>query len=392
MSKAQATITEFAPDTDTIDITRTVRLRLETSTAKNEIVQKGIDAYQQVAEEMATVLPSYPEWEWEPNNPHMYRHAKRFVPDDSDCKMALVQTAQRQVAEAFKSWRSNGKRGDSPMGDFGDGDYLKLRTDCVTVSENDRGWGLKAGFISYNPVWFHIDAGQWQAKFLERVTDDEDGARAGSAELHLHDNGELYAHQTVTWPVDVYRAEDVTTTIGVDINDDPLIVAAAVSGDGVDDVTFESGSEYRHHRERVKQKRAEAMERDDLKAVKAARHSYQQYTDHITNVASRRVVDLAVEHAPCRIQMEDLAHYRETATDPIHDWPYAEIQDKIVSKAKEEGIPVTIVDPRNTSITCRQCGETNPAMRHGDDFECWECGYEVHADVNAAINIASKTA
>lgn len=57
-------------------------------------------------------------------------------------------------------------------------------------------------------------------------------------------------------------------------------------------------------------------------------------------------------------------------------------------KAIEAGIPVTTVDPAGTSDSCRQCGAENPAFRDGDLFECWECGYEVHADVNAAINIA----
>lgn len=39
-------------------------------------------------------------------------------------------------------------------------------------------------------------------------------------------------------------------------------------------------------------------------------------------------------------------------------------------------------------MICRECGETNPQFRDGDDFGCWECGYEVHTDLNAAINIA----
>lgn len=397
MSEAQTTIEAFAPSTDQIDITRTVRLKLETSQAKNEIVRLGIDAYQQVAENMATVLPSYPEWEWEPRHSHMYHHAKRFLPDLPDdvdgrgFKTTVAQEAQKQVAESFKSWRERGKPGDLPMGEFGDGDFMQLRSDDVEIVANERGWGLKANFISYgDPVWFHIDAGQFQAEFLERITDSDDDATAGSAELHLHDDGSLYAHQTVTWSVDTWQADDVSTVVGVDLNDDPLVAAAVVAGDEVEDVLLESGSEFRHHRERVKHKRSQAMERDDLKAIKDARLKYQQYTDHITNVASRRVVDLAVEHAPCRIQLEDLTHLRETVESPIHDWPYAQIQDQIVSKAQEEGVPVTIVDPRDTSTTCRQCGATNPAMRDGRDFECWECGYEVHADVNAAINIAQQ--
>jgi len=397
MPDEQTSIDAFTPATDEIKVTRTIRCKLETSQRKNVLVERSINAYQEVAAEMADVLPSYPEWEWEPRHSHMYHHAKRFLPEYPDdqpgrgFKTTLALVAQQQVAEAFKSWRERGKPGDSPQGDYGDGSFLQLRADDVTIVENDHGWGLKASFISYNPVWFHIDAGVFQREFLERITDPDDAASHGSAELHLHDDGTLFCHLTVSWPVECYSADDVTTVVGVDLNDDPLFAAAVVQGDGVEAVDIESGSEYRHHRERMKQKRAEAMADENLRAVKEARLNYQKYTDHITNVASRRVVDLAEEHAPAKIHLEDLTHYRETAKDPIHDWPYALIQEQIVYKAQEVGIPVAMVDPRDTSTTCRKCGETNPAMRADRDFECWECGYEVHADVNAAINIAQRS-
>jgi IS605 OrfB family transposase len=153
---------------------------------------------------------------------------------------------------------------------------------------------------------------------------------------------------------------------------------------------MESGREYRHTREQIKRSRDQANRDGDLRAVRDARHSYRNYTDHITNVASRRVVDLAVEHSPATIQLEDLTHYRENATDAIHDWPYAEIQDKIAYKATAEGIPVATVDPAGTSSTCRKCGADNPRARDGHDFQCLDCGYQVHADVNAAINIAER--
>ena len=84
--------------------------------------------------------------------------------------------------------------------------------------------------------------------------------------------------------------------------------------------------------------------------------------------------------------------YRETAEDPIHDWPYNRLQEKIIYKAKEEGIPVAKVNPRETSITCRKCNVTNPQSRKTrDEFECVNCGYTVHSDVNAAMNIAQRS-
>jgi len=388
MSKTkQVGLPSFAAGREEIEVTRTVKLPLETSKRKTAALQRGIAAFQCVAEHMATVMPSYPEYEWSPRHSHRYHQAKRALPDGA-YKTTLAQQAAHQVAASFTSWRERGKQGDPPQGEFGDAEYLSLRTDDCEIAANDRGYGFKASFISYQPVWFHIDAGAFQTKFLDRVTDEDDPASAGSAKIHIND-GRVVAHQAVSWPVEVFQPEDVSTVVGVDLNDDPLVAAAVVDGDTVTEATMERGAEYRHHRERIKRRRAEAMEDGDLNTIKSARLTYQRYTDHITNLASRRVVDLAREHTPSVIHLEDLTHYRETAEDPIHDWPFAEIQEKIGYKAREEGIPVRMVDPRGTSMTCRKCGAENPSARDGRDFHCLDCGYQVHADINAAINIAN---
>ena len=386
-----------SPDEDaagsmtTTEITRTVRLKLETSHRKNERVQQGIDAYQQVATHMADVLPSYPEAEWTPHHTQMYRQATRALPDDDVAyKTTLAQQAQQKVAAAFKAWREAGKSDASPKGEFGDGSYLGLRQDDITIVENDRGWGLETRFISYEPLWFHIDSGAFQEEFLTRITDPEDPADAGAGELHLHDDGTLFCHLTVSWPVEVLKPDDVETAVGVDLNDDPLVVMATVTDGSVDAVEFVSGAEFRHHRDRLDRRRDQAQREDNLQAIRDARLNYHRYTDHITNVASRRVVDHALEHAPAVIYLEDLVHYRETAKDPLHGWPFAETQTKITAKATEEGLPVMTVDPRYTSTTCRQCGTVDEGARDGREFHCRLCGYEVHADVNAAINIAMQ--
>ncbi|MFA9428546.1 zinc ribbon domain-containing protein [Natronorubrum sp. A-ect3] len=58
--------------------------------------------------------------------------------------------------------------------------------------------------------------------------------------------------------------------------------------------------------------------------------------------------------------------------------------------AHQRSVPIETVNPRDTSVTCRKCGQTNREFRDGVDFECTRCGYEVHADVNAGINLAGK--
>jgi transposase len=59
-------------------------------------------------------------------------------------------------------------------------------------------------------------------------------------------------------------------------------------------------------------------------------------------------------------------------------------------KAAESGIDVEQVDPENTSRRCSHCGFTHPDNRESEAFGCLKCGYENHADYNAAKNIGLR--
>jgi putative transposase len=52
---------------------------------------------------------------------------------------------------------------------------------------------------------------------------------------------------------------------------------------------------------------------------------------------------------------------------------------------------VHLVDPRNTSKTCAQCGHCERTNRRSQaEFVCKSCGHVAAADVNAAVNIAAR--
>ena len=52
---------------------------------------------------------------------------------------------------------------------------------------------------------------------------------------------------------------------------------------------------------------------------------------------------------------------------------------------------VVAVDPRHTSQTCSCCGQqARNNRRSRSRFVCRSCGFELHADLNAARNIAAK--
>jgi putative transposase len=60
-------------------------------------------------------------------------------------------------------------------------------------------------------------------------------------------------------------------------------------------------------------------------------------------------------------------------------------------KLEERGGDLVTDDPAYTSQTCSACGATDKRSRKSQAvFKCFECGYRVHADLNAAINILRR--
>lgn len=59
----------------------------------------------------------------------------------------------------------------------------------------------------------------------------------------------------------------------------------------------------------------------------------------------------------------------------------------VEKRALNRGIPVKYVNPSNTSKRCSRCGGYGRRIRKR--FECPQCGRVLHADVNAAFNIAA---
>jgi len=384
-TSSQETLSTFTAGTGTQSVTQTVVAPLETSNTKTAKVATAVEEFGAMCSYLGDMMASIEPHERTPNNPALYRLVTREFPSDErtvGSKVALAAT--RHVAATYQSYQARHDGGERPS--FGEETYFRLNNQSFEIIKNDRGFGVKARFIPYDPVWFHIDARPYVRQYFERVC--EGAASVGTAEVRLHDDGGVSLHLPVSWEVDVYEPGDVSTAVGVDIGENVLYAAAVVCGDSIETVEMQSGRKFRHYRERLQQKRDRLQQQDDLRGVKATRDDQRRYTEQVLDTASREVVDLAVQHAPAVIQLEDLTHYREDARDPIHDWPFAEFQEKIAYKARADRIPVEVVDPKYTSITCRKCGQTNREYRSGSDFCCTRCGYEVHADVNAAINIA----
>jgi len=66
---------------------------------------------------------------------------------------------------------------------------------------------------------------------------------------------------------------------------------------------------------------------------------------------------------------------------------FVSLLHQVEKRALARGIPVLYVNPVNTSKCCSRCGSFGHRVRKR--FECPHCGAVIHADVNAAFNIAA---
>jgi IS605 OrfB family transposase len=190
--------------------------------------------------------------------------------------------------------------------------------------------------------------------------------------------------------VETLEPIDVEGVLGVDLG----IVNIASDSDGQD---F-SGADVQHnrrvfeHRRRNLQKKQTKSAKRKLKKLSGKQARFQKHTNH---TISKQLVQKAQD--TCRaIALEDLsgirkAPVRRSQRSKHSNWSFFQLRRFINYKAERAGIPVVLVDPRNTSRTCHECGCVDKANRKSQSlFSCVSCGFSAPADTNAAVNIAAR--
>lgn len=130
-----------------------------------------------------------------------------------------------------------------------------------------------------------------------------------------------------------------------------------------------------------------------LKKISGRERRFKKDTNHCI---SKEIVNTAKDTNRA-IALEDLSGIRESVTvskavrESIGKWAFLELRNFIEYKAKLLGVPVVLVDPRNTSRACSVCGYIDKKNRKNQaSFVCLECGHTENADYNAAKNIAFR--
>lgn len=128
--------------------------------------------------------------------------------------------------------------------------------------------------------------------------------------------------------------------------------------------------------------------------LKKTRNKEANFRRHVNHCISKQIIEKA-KRSCCGIVLEDLKGIRKqmkarkSNRSRMHGWSFYQLRQFISYKAKLSGIPICIVNPAYTSQQCSRCGNIDKRNRKTQsEFVCKSCGFSLHADENASINIS----
>lgn len=193
----------------------------------------------------------------------------------------------------------------------------------------------------------------------------------------------------VTQSKDAPELTETNEILGVDLG--IVQVSTDSTGESFSGAQVKAVREHYHTRRRILQKVGTRSAKRRLKKMSGREKRFQTNTNHII---SKALVHKAVRTRKA-LALEDLTGIRERVTVrranryERHSWAFSQLRTFISYKAAWAGIEVKLIDPRNTSRMCSQCGHCEKANRQSQaSFLCKQCGFCCNADVNAAINIS----
>ena len=212
----------------------------------------------------------------------------------------------------------------------------------------------------------------------------------GQADLVLR-KGRWYLFVTVDEPIESLTLPAIVPTewLGVDLG----IVNLATDSDG----TIHTGAGVEAGRVRLQERRRNLQQvgtRSAKRALKRLSGKEARFRANTNHCLSKTLVARAKD-TQRGVALEDLEGIREghrfskAQRSRVGGWAFYQLRSFVQYKATKVGVVVMLVDPRNTSRTCPECGFCDALNRPSQaQFCCKSCGFEQHADVVAARNIA----
>jgi len=296
----------------------------------------------------------------------------------------LVQAARNKAAEACKSVVARWKKGKKASKPRMTSPHVVYDHRTATFHDEYVSLATVDGRIEADYVLPDKDSDTPHSEYLF-----SDEYETTGAELHRK-HGEWQLHIHCKKEVESDTPEQATTTYGTVLGVDLGVNNLAVTSTG----TFWTGDEFDHWRREYENRRGDLQERgtrwthENIQSMGRKEEGRFKMTLH--RIANELVAE-ARDHDCSVIAFEDLTDIRErTGSSWEHKWAFNRLYEYAEYKAAEYGIDVAQVDPENTSRRCSTCGFTHPDNRESKSFKCQKCGYQNHADYNAAKNIGLR--
>jgi len=226
-----------------------------------------------------------------------------------------------------------------------------------------------------------------QNEYYDKYLNGDWTIKQSTIEKHECEDGEPFYLHLGLKKEDKYTESKNPTTMGVDLGINNLAVTSTGEFFKGDELDHE-----REHFEKVRRKLQQKGTRSAHLTIQRMKGRENRFACDTLHRISKKIVEDAEKNDVDVIAFENLKYIRKKMPKDrwYHVWAFDKLYSYVEYKAREKGIAVEQIDPRNTSRICSKCECTEKNNRHGGRFKCKECGYEVNADYNAAKNIGAK--
>ena len=209
----------------------------------------------------------------------------------------------------------------------------------------------------------------------------------GQADLILQ-NGVFYLLLVVDVPEGTPNSNG--DFIGVDLG----IVNIAVDSTG-EVFSGSTVNSIRKRNRKLRQKLQSKGTKSAKRLLKKRSKKEKLFARDVNHCISKKLVNKA-KTLDTGIALEDLTGIRQRTEKTVRkpqrskyfSWGFYQLRKFIEYKSAIAGVPIILVDPRNTSRTCPCCGHVAKENRLSrNNFRCVACDFSAHADNVAAENI-----
>jgi IS605 OrfB family transposase len=375
-----------------MDVRRTAVVKLSVSDEQRDALHRTAEQYLYCANRTADYCWSDTSYTECKTNKREVRDALYSeLREETDLQAQLVQAAIKRAVEAVKSCVERWKKGQRVSQPTVTAETIDYDTRSATFYQNKVSLATVEGRVEPSFVLPADSPTPYERYVLSKNYEFRESTLrydAATDEFYLNistrrTDGDNEVSEETGHPDQ--------TVLGIDLGVNSL----AVSSTG----TFWQGDDYDHWCREFEKRRGEMQKRGTQAAhnalLRLGKREEAWRKQYIHTVANEIVAE-GVEHDCDVIAFEDLTDIRERLPHAKwhHVWAFRRLIEYVEYKTPEQSVSVEQVEPNHTSRRCSRtdCGFTHETNRHGEQFCCVKCGYEVNADYNAAKNIGLRYA